>query len=102
MQTAVAGYTTWIKHSASDEETRQAFGKPPLICGKRQFWSRSNEKSNSSGQESRITSPSYFRAIFRYPTKGGVVHVLFAFGLWNQCSGIHTVTVLTGYGENLQ
>jgi hypothetical protein len=30
------------------------------------------------------------------------VHVLFVFGLWNQCSGVHTVTVLAGYLEDLQ
>jgi hypothetical protein len=33
---------------------------------------------------------------------GGVVHVLFAFGLWNLCSGIHTAVVPTGYLEDLQ
>jgi hypothetical protein len=44
------------------EQYTKASGKPPLICSKRQFWSRSDEKSNSSGQESRITSSSYYRA----------------------------------------
>ena len=37
-----------------------------------------------------------------YPTKGGVVHVLFAFDLWNRCGGIHITAVSAGYLEYLQ
>lgn len=34
----------------------------------------------------------------KYPTKGGVVHVLFVFGLRDQCSGMDTAAVvMAGY-----
>ena len=89
----------------NDKPSAQLYSHPenlPSFIAKLNVRSRSDENSNSSGQESRISSSFYYRENRNIPHEGrGSACLVHLWPSWNHCGGTHT-RFSAGYLEDLQ
>jgi hypothetical protein len=89
----------------NDKPSAQLYSHPenlPSFIAKLNVRSRSDENSNSSGQESRISSSFYYRENRNIPHEGRGSACLVRLWPLEPLRRYHTTTVPAGYLDNLQ